>query len=669
MNVSAPFITRPIATTMLMVALLLVGMVAYLMLPVAPLPQVDFPTIQVTAQLPGTSPETMASTVATPLERQFSQIAGVAQLTSVSGIGTSAITVQFNLSRNIDAAAQDIQAAINAAAGQLPKNLPSPPTYKKTNPSDAPVMILALTSEILPLTTINDYADNIVAQQLSQVDGVALVLIAGAKKAAVRIEASPVALAGRGLGLEDIRAAVSIANLNAPKGTLNGPRQGYTLENNDQLMTAENYRPIIVAWRNGSPVRLSDVSTVVDGAEESRGLGTYNGKPSILLIIQRQPGVNVIATVERIRAALPHLQASIPPAIDVHIVSDRTQTIRASVSDVQFTLILTIGLVVMVIFLFLRNLKATLIPSVTVPLSLIGTFAVMYLLGYSLDNLSLMALTIAVGFVVDDAIVMLENIYRHVEEGMEPYEAALKGAGEIGFTIISISCSLIAVFIPLLLMGGIVGRLFREFAMTVTVTIVVSAIVSLTLTPMMCSRLLRHSDGTGNPVTRAFNRAVDRMVEAYRRGLERVLRHQTLTLLITLATVGATIWLYVAMPKGFLPQQDTGLITAVAEAGPEVSFVEMQRLVGKVIEAIKHDPDVIGAVAVIGVSPINPTPNAGHLAITLKNRDQRQALAGNIVERLKRLVAPLPGMVVYFQPVQEIQILLADKELSRVDGV
>jgi multidrug efflux pump subunit AcrB len=491
MNISAPFIVRPIATALLMVGLTIVGGVAYILLPVAPLPQVDFPTIQVTAQLPGTSPETMASSIATPLERQFAQISGVAQLTSVSGIGTTSITIQFDLARNIDAVAQDVQAAINAAAGQLPKNLPSPPTYRKTNPSDAPVMLLALSSDTLPLTTVHNYADNIVAQQLSQVDGVALVLIAGAQKPAVRVEANPVALAGRGLSLEDVRTAIATTTLNAPKGTLTGPRQGYTIENNDQLFTAEAYRPVIIAWRNGSPVRLGDVATVVDGPEEGRGAGTYNGKRSIILIIQRQPGVNVIDTVERIKAALPRLQASIPPAIDMQIVTDRTQTIRASVSDVQFTLILTIGLVVMVIFLFLRNLRAMLIASVTAPLSLIGTFAVMYLLGYSLDNLSLMGLTIATGFVVDDAIVMVENVTRYLEHGDTPLQAALKGSKEIGFTIISISISLIAVFIPVLLMGGLIGRLFREFAVTVSVAILMSTIVSLTLTPMMCAQLLR----------------------------------------------------------------------------------------------------------------------------------------------------------------------------------
>ena len=515
-----------------------VKLVAYFLLPVAPLPQVDFPTIQVTAQLPGTSPETMASSVASPLERQLAQMSGVAQLTSVSGIGISVISIQFELSRNIDAAGQDVQAAINAATGQLPKNLPSPPTYRKTNPSDPPVMVLAMTSDTLPLTTVSDYADNMFAQQLSQVDGVAAVLIAGAQKPAVRVEANPLELAGRGLSLEDLRSAIATATLNAPKGTLNGQRQGYTLENNDQLLSAAHYRPVIVAWRNGSPVRLGDVGTVVDGAEDIRGSGTYNGQPSIILIIQRQPGVNVIDTVEHIKAALPRLKASIPPAIDVHIVTDRTQTIRASVDDVQFTLMLTIALVVMVIFLFLRNLWATLIPGITVPLSLIGTFAVMYALGYSLDNLSLMALTIATGFVVDDAIVMVENVARYLEQGHSPLAAALKGSREIGFTIISISLSLIAVFIPVLLMGGIIGRLFREFAVTVSVAILVSTVVSLTLTPMMCAQLLRDEKHRQHGrLYRASERFFERMLAIYESGLRRVLRHRRLTLTATIAMI------------------------------------------------------------------------------------------------------------------------------------
>lgn len=679
MNISAPFIIRPIATSMLMVALLLAGTVAYLLLPVAPLPQVDFPTIQVTAQLPGTSAETMASTVATPLERQFAQISGVAQLTSISGIGTASITVQFDLARNIDAAAQDIEAAISAAAGQLPKNLPSPPTYKKTNPSDAPVMILALTSKTLPLTVVNDYADNIVAQQLSQVSGVALVLIAGSKKAAVRIEANPIALAGRGLGLEDIRSAVAIANLNAPKGTLNGPRQGITLENNDQLTTAEDYRPIIVAWRNGSPVRLSDVSTVIDGAEEARGLGTYNGEPSILLIIQRQPGVNVIETVAHIGAALPRLQASIPPGIDVHVVTDRTQTIRASVNDVEFTLVLTIGLVVMVIFLFLRNLKATIIPSVTVPLSLIGTFAVMYLMGYSLDNLSLMALTIATGFVVDDAIVMVENIVRYIEQGDTPLQAALKGSREIGFTIISISISLIAVFIPILLMGGLIGRLFREFAVTVSIAILVSTVISLTLTPMMCAHMLQNpADQAHGRLYMLSERFFSGMLSIYEIGLRWVLRHRLITLGVTGATIGLTAYLYVVIPKGFFPQQDTGFIVAVSEAAQDISYAAMIDRQARLVDILLKDSAIDGVISAVGAGGINSTVNNGRMFINLKPRDERDASASQIIDRLRPKLAQVQGIALFMQASQDInvggrfsrtqyQFTLQDADLDELD--
>jgi hydrophobe/amphiphile efflux-1 (HAE1) family protein len=679
MNISAPFIIRPIATSMLMVALLLVGGIAYFLLPVAPLPQVDFPTIQVTAQLPGTSAETMASTVATPLERQFAQISGVAQLTSVSGIGTSSITVQFDLARNIDAAAQDIEAAISAAAGQLPKNLPSPPTYKKTNPSDAPVMILALTSQTLPLTVVNDYADNIVAQQLSQVSGVALVLIAGARKAAVRIEANPIALAGRGLGLEDIRSAVAIANLNAPKGTLNGSRQGITLENNDQLTTAENYRPIIVAWRNGSPVRLSDVSTVIDGAEEARASGTYNGEQSIILIIQRQPGVNVIDTVEHIRAALPRLQASIPPGIDIHVVTDRTQTIRASVNDVEFTLVLTIGLVVMVIFLFLRNFNATLIPSITVPLSLIGTFAVMYLFGYSLDNLSLMALTIATGFVVDDAIVMVENVVRYIERGDTPLQAALKGSKEIGFTIISISISLIAVFIPILLMGGLIGRLFREFAVTVSIAILVSTVISLTLTPMMCAQMLHDTaDEVHGRLYLLSERFFSGMLSIYERGLRWVLRHRLITLGITFGTIGLTAYLYVVIPKGFFPQQDTGFIVAVSEAAQDISYAAMVDRQARLVDILLKDSGIDGVISAVGAGGINSTVNNGRMFINLKPRDQRDASASQVIDRLRPKLAQVQGIALFMQASQDInvggrfsrtqyQFTLQDADLDELD--
>jgi hydrophobe/amphiphile efflux-1 (HAE1) family protein len=657
MNISAPFITRPIATSVLMVALLLLGSVAFILLPVAPLPQVDFPTIQVSAALPGTSAETMASTVATPLERQFAQIAGVSQLTSISGIGSTSITIQFDLARNVDAAAQDVQAAINAAAGQLPKNLPSPPTYKKTNPADAPVMILALSSKTLPLTTVDNYADNIVAQQVSQVSGVALVLIAGAQKPAVRIEANPTALAGRGLGLEDIRAAVSAANLNAPKGTLNGARQGTTLENNDQLMTAKEYRPIIVAWKNGAPVRLSDIGSVVDGPEETRGSGTYNGQQSILLIIQRQPGVNVIDTVERIKAAIPKLQASIPPAIDIHIVTDRTQTIRASVKDVEFTLVLTIGLVVMVIFLFLRNLPATLIPSVTVPLSLIGTFGVMYVLGYSLDNLSLMALTIATGFVVDDAIVMVENVVRYLEHGNTPLQAALKGSKEIGFTIISISISLIAVFIPILLMGGLIGRLFREFAVTVSIAVLVSAVISLTLTPMMCAQLLRDPRAAHHGrLFRLSEKFFDGMLAVYEAGLRRVLRYRWMTLCATVGTIVLTGYLYVVIPKGFFPQQDTGFIVAVSESSQDISYQAMLERQTRLVDILLKDSGIDGVISAVGAGGVNSTVNNGRMFVNLKPKDQRDASASQIIDRLRPKLAQVQGIALFMQASQDINI-------------
>jgi hydrophobe/amphiphile efflux-1 (HAE1) family protein len=679
MNPSAPFITRPIAIALLMTAVLIVGCIAYVLLPVAPLPQVDFPTIQVTAQFPGTSPETMASSVAAPLERQFAQISGVSQLTSVSGIGTTSISIQFELSRNIDAAAQDVQAAINAAAGQLPKNLPSPPTYKKTNPSDAPVMVLALSSASLPLTTVNNYADNVVAQQLAQVDGVALVLIAGAQKPAVRVEANPVALAGRGLSLEDVRAALVAATLNAPKGTLTGPRQSYTIENNDQLMSAALYRPVIVAWRNGSPVRIDDVANVIDGSEESRGAGSYNGQPSIILIIQRQPGVNIIDTVERIRAALPRIQASIPPAIDIAVVTDRTQTIRASVNDVELTLILTVGLVVMVIFLFLRSLWATVIPSVAVPLSLIGTFAVMWGLGYSLDNLSLMGLTIAAGFVVDDAIVMVENVTRYLEEGDPPLKAALKGAREIGFTIVSMSISLIAVFIPVLLMGGLIGRLFREFAVTVSAAILVSTVVSLTLTPMMCAQLLRDPrDERHGRLYALSERLFDRMLATYETGLRWVLRHQSVTLAATVATVVLTGYLYVIIPKGFFPQQDTGFIVAVSEAAQDISFPAMLERQNRLIDIVRREPGVDGVMSAVGAGGINSTVNNGRIFINLKPREERDASASEIIDRLRPKLAQVQGIALFMQATQDInvgarfsrtqyQFTLQDADLDELD--
>jgi hydrophobe/amphiphile efflux-1 (HAE1) family protein len=679
-NISEPFIRRPIATSLIMVGLALVGLVSYLLLPVAPLPQVDFPTIQVTAQLPGTSPETMASSVASPLERQLAQMSGVAQLTSTSGVGISLISIQFDLSRNIDAAGQDVQAAINAASGQLPKNLPSPPTYRKTNPSDPPIMVLAVTSDDLPLTTVNDYTDNIFAQQLSLVNGVGTVLIAGAQKPAVRVEANPIELAGRGLSLEDVRSAIATATLNAPKGTLNGDRQGYTLENNDQLLNAASYRPVIVAWRNGSAVRLGDVATVIDGAEDIRGAGTYNGKRAIILIVQRQPGANVIETVDHIKEAIPRLKASIPAAIDVSIVTDRTQTIRASVEDVEFTLVLTIALVVMVIFLFLRNLWATIIPGITVPLSLIGTFAVMYLIGYSLDNLSLMALTIATGFVVDDAIVMVENVARYLEQGDSPLDAALKGSREIGFTIISISLSLIAVFIPVLLMGGIIGRLFREFAVTVSVAILMSTVVSLILTPMMCAQLLK-SETHGQQHGRLYllsERVFDAMLAAYEAGLRLALRNRAATLALTIATILLTSYLYVVIPKGFFPQQDTGLIVAVSESSQDISYPAMVERQSELVRVLLEDPGVDGVISAVGVGGVNQTINNGRMFVNLKPRDMRDASASQIIDRLRPKLAQVQGIALFMQASQDInvggrasrtqyQFTLQDSDLDELD--
>jgi multidrug efflux pump len=655
-GISAPFIRRPIATLLLSAAVLLGGALGYWLLPISALPQVDFPSIQVTTQLPGASPDTVTSLVTASLERQFGQIPALATMTSSSSYSISQITLQFELTRDIDAAAQDVQAAINAAGSTLPKNLPYPPIYSKVNPADAPVVSLAMTSRTIPMRQLSDLADTLLAQRLSQVSGVGHVSVQGGIRPAVRIQADTARLSNYGLGLEDLRNAISAANVAGPKGVLDGEQLSYSIAANDQLSAAEGYRSIVVTYRNGAPVMLSDVADIVDGLENTKVSGWYQGEPAVILDIQRQPGANVIDTVRRVLAELPRLKRAIPVGIDLTVVSDRTTTVRASIHDVQFTLVLAVILVILVVFVFLRSIRATIIVGVTLPLSVIATFAVMWFCGFSLDNLSLMALTIGSGFVVDDAIVMIENIVRHIEDRVSPFDAALRGAREIGFTVVSLTVSLIAVFIPLLFMSGLVGRMFRELALTLTIAVVMSAIVSLTLTPMMCSRLLRHTRDSGDWITRAFDRAVDRTVESYRRSLERVLRHQALTLLATLVTVAATIVLYIVMPKGFLPLQDTGLITAVAEAGPEVSFAEMQRLVGKAAQAISRDPDVTGVAAVIGVSPINPTPNAGHLAITLKIREQRQALVSDIVERLKHVVGHIPGLVVYFQPVQDIQV-------------
>src|SRR5476651_1109184 len=654
MNISAPFIARPIGTALIAIGILLTGVVAFPLLPIAALPQVDFPTIQVSTSLPGASAETIASGVTTPLERQFSLIAGVSELTSTSSLGSSAITVQFDLDRNIDAAAGDIQAAINAAGGQLPTNLPSPPSYRKVNPADAPIMLLSLRSDSMPLTAVDDAADNILAQQLSQVRGVAQVSIFGQQKPAVRIQLDPARAAAYNLGLEDVRAQLAAATVDAPKGTLDGPRQSFNVYDNDQLLAAPDWNAVIVAYRNGAPVRVRDIGRAVDGPENNKLAAWVNGQPCIFLAVFKQPGANVIDTVDRIRAALPDLQAKIPAAIDVRILTDRTQTIRASVENVEMDLAIIVGLVVGVIFVFLRSTWATIIPGVTVPLALAGTFAAMYLLGYSLDNLSLMGLSIAVGFVVDDAIVMLENIVRHIEKGLTPLEAALKGAGEIGFTIISISLSLVAVFIPLLLMGGIVGRLFREFAVTVTMTILVSAFVALTLSPMMCALFLRDEQRVEHGrLYLAIERGFAKMLELYTRGLDFVLRHQRPTLFVFLATVAASGILYVVIPKGFFPQQDTGIIVGLSDASQDVSFDQMVRLQHKLTDVIARDPDVASWGASIGGSrPINN----GFVILGLKPRDERSATADQIITRLRPQLAKVPGATLFLQAAQDLNV-------------
>ena len=655
MSISTPFIERPIATSLLMAGLLLVGLVTYPLLPVAPLPQVDFPTISVAASFPGASPETMASSVATPLETQFSQIAGVSQLTSTSVLGSTSITVQFDLNRNIDAAAQDIQAAINAASGYLPKNLPTPPTYRKVNPADSPVLIFAVQSDSLPLIEVDDYASNILAQQISQISGVAQVFIFGEQKPSIRIQVDPAKLAAMGLSLEDVRAVLGSMTVDQPKGNFDGPNQDMAIYNNDQLLKADQYQDVVLAYRNGSPVRIRDVGQAVDGPENLRSNSMQNSKPGLGIAVFRQPGANVIDVVERVKAALPHLQLAVPPAVNIIILTDRTKTIRASVDDVEMSLLITVALVVGVIFLFLRNFWATVIPSVTVPLSIVGTFAVMYVVGYSLDNLSLMALVISVGFVVDDAIVMIENIVRHLEAGLTPMEAALKGAGEIGFTIISISLSLVAVFIPLLLMGGIIGRLFHEFAVTVTVTILVSVVVSLTLTPMMCARFLqdeRHAKH--GRLYQMMERFFDGMRDGYAVGLRWVLRHQFFTLMVLFATIAATVYLYVIIPKGFFPQQDTGFIYGIGEGPQDASYDKMSTLAQQVSLTIQADPDVESLADSVGQSG-NPL-NTARFFINLKPKPGRKTSADQIIRRLAGQLSNLQGMNVYLQAAQDINV-------------
>ena len=657
MSISTPFIQRPIATSLLMAGMFLVGAVAYPLLPVAPLPQVDFPTIQVSATLPGASPDTMASSVATPLETQLAQIAGVAQLTSTSVLGSTSVVVQFDLNRNIDAAATDVLGAINAASGQLPKNLPSAPTYRKVNPADSPVLLLAVYSPSMPLTQVDDAAETLLAQQMSQISGVSQVSVFGQQKPAVRVQIDPGKIASMGLSLEDIRTTLGTVTVDQPKGSFDGANQSFTIYNNDQLTVAKDYQDVVLAYHNGAPVRIRDVGQAVDGPENTRLASWQSGSRGITLAVFRQPGANVIDVVNAVMAALPRLREAIPPAIDVKVISDRTQTIRASVSDVQFTLGLTIALVVMVIFAFLRNFWATVIPSITVPVSLVGTCAVMYVVGYSLDNLSLMALTISVGFVVDDAIVMIENIVRHIEDGMKPMEAALKGAGEIGFTIVSISLSLIAVFIPLLLMGGIIGRLFHEFAVTVTVTILVSAIVSLTLTPMMCSRFLKDEHHTKHGrIYVMMERFFDGMRDGYAYGLRWVLRHQFFTLMVLFATVGLTVFLFLTIPKGFFPQQDTGFIQGISEASQDISFQGMMAKQQELMKIIGEDPDVYSYNSSVGSTGGSRTGNNGNFYITLKQKPERTVSADQIIARLRPKLAQVQGIALFLQAAQDINV-------------
>ena len=657
MSVSEPFIRRPVATSLLGIALLIGGALGYWALPVSALPQVDFPTVQVSTQLPGASPDVIASLITAPLERQLGQIPSMTSMTSTSSFGVSSISLQFDLNRDIDGATQDVQAAINAAAGVLPRNLPYPPVYAKVNPADAPVMTLALTSDTISLRAMSDISDTLLGQRLSQISGVGRVAVLGGLKPAVRVQADLSRLAAYGISMEDLRTAIAGANVSGPKGSLDGAQQAYTIAANDQIAAADAYRPIIVAYRNGAPVTIGDIAQIVDGLENDRTGGWYQGTPAVIIEIQRQPGANVIEVVRQINEEIPKVQRAMPAGIKLSVVSDRTVTIRASVHDVQFTLVLSVILVTLVVLLFLRSLRATLIAGVALPLSLITSFGVMYFAGFSLDNLSLMALTIGTGFVVDDAIVMIENIVRHMEDGESPMQAALSGASEIGVTVISLTVSLIAVFIPLLFMSGLVGRMFREFALTLTIAVVVSAVISLTLTPMMCSRLLKHThDEWQVPGLAAISRFIDRMVAFYHRTLLWVLKHQPATLVVTFLTVAATLGLYVIAPKGFLPLQDTASIIAVTEAGADVSFAEMQSRQAAAAALIQADPDVTGVVSVIGGGTVNPTTNVGRLVLNLRPRGERPDDITKVIDRLKQSVAGIPGMTVYFQPVQDIQI-------------
>jgi multidrug efflux pump len=654
---SRPFILRPIATSLLMAGLLLAGAVAFRQLPVSALPEVDYPTIQVVTFYPGASPDVMASAVTAPLERQFGQVPGLNQMTSNSSDGSSVITLQFVLDLDIDVAEQQVQAAINGAGSFLPRDLPNPPIYSKINPADTPVLTLALTSKTLPLSKVQDLADTRLAQKISQLPGVGLVSISGGQKPAVRIQANPAALSSYGLTLEDVRTAVAQANVNQAKGTFDGARQSYSIAANDQLLSSDQYRPLIIAYKNGAAVHLSDVASVIDDAENVKQAAWMNEVPAVILNIQRQPGANIISVVDRIKDLLPQLRAGLPSAVQVAILTDRTTTIRASVHDVELELMLTIALVVMVIFLFLRTLAATVIPSVAVPLSLVGTFGAMYLLGYSLNNLTLMALTISTGFVVDDAIVMIENIVRYLEEGMKPLEAALKGAEQIGFTILSLTVSLIAVLIPLLFLGDVVGRLFREFAVTLSVTILVSAAVSLTLTPMMCAKLLRHKpESEQSRFYRASERVFQRVIDFYGRTLTWVLKHQPATLAVAVATLLATILLYLFIPKGFFPIQDTGVILGISEAEQTVSFAAMAERQKALTAVILRDPAVASLSSFIGIDGTNTTLNTGRIQINLKPLEERDANASEIIRRLQPELSKVGGITLYMQPVQDLSV-------------
>jgi len=656
MSASSLFINRPIATSLLGVAILLGGVLGYFNLPIAPLPQVDFPTIRVTTQLPGADPDTMAALVTAPLERPLGQIPSLASMTSSSAFGISQVTLQFELGRDIDGAAQDVQAAINAAGSTLPKTLPYPPVYAKVNPADTPIVTLALRSTGYTIRDMSDFADTLMAQRLSQVSGVGNVAIQGGVKPAIRIQADISRLASYNLALEDVRTAITNASVAGAKGALDGTHQSFTLAANDQIIDPEIYKSVVVAYRNNAPIQLKDVATVVEGLENNRVGAWYQGEPAVIIDVMRQPGANVIQTVSDVLAQVPRLKSALPSGISLDIVNDRTETIRASIDDVQWTLAISIGLVILVVFVFLRTVTATIIAAVALPLSLIATFGVMWFCGFSLDNLSLMALTIGTGFVVDDAIVMIENIARHIEEGENPMQAALKGAGEIGFTIISLTVSLIAVFIPLLFMSGIVGRMFREFALTLTIAVIVSAIISLTLTPMMCARILRKPAENRRGFLAGADKAMDRLISGYHNSLVWAINRSALMLMLTVVTLVATVGLYVIIPKGFLPSQDTGLITAVFETEPTTSFDSMKTTQALVTDKLRHDQDVTGVVSVVGASANNLTLNTGTLTLVLKPRSERTSSAADVIDRLRLEVAGLPGVRMTFQGVRDISI-------------